>query len=256
MSRSWLDLGEDLFRLINRVFFNADLTWANGILVLLVGLAMYSLWRRSPSPPILLVLSLIMVPSLVLVVPDFLLGTIHSTRVRYMIPAYVGIQLAIALWFAQGIAWDRQWRGRLWRFGFSVVLVGSVAGSLIGVYQVDVPWIKSGRVQDYLDVAAQLNREPLPIVSDTRPVRAIALSYRLDPSLQLYLLPPTEERLADITPPRLRDRSVPTASLVAIAHERLWVVDPSPQLFGQLATLGHLSLQVDSSHLPLWEWTP
>ncbi|TVQ19247.1 MAG: hypothetical protein EA367_12285 [Leptolyngbya sp. DLM2.Bin15] len=260
-SRSVVDLVQDLFRLINRVFFNADLTWANSLLVLLIGVVVYQLWRRSPTPATVLILSLIIVPFMVLVLPDLITGSAQSARVRYMIPAYLGIQWAIACHLSTGIHSHQRWRRNLWRLGWSLLLVGSVSGSLIGVYQVDVPWINGGKVQDYLTIAEVVNAEDSArILSDTTPVRAIALSYRLKPDVTLHLLPPSAERLVEITPSRLRDRSLAPVSSNSMSLETMergtaWVVDPSPDLQAHLASLGYLTLQYEGQHLQLWEWT-
>ncbi|HEY9818788.1 MAG TPA: glycosyltransferase family 39 protein [Candidatus Obscuribacterales bacterium] len=259
--RSVIDLVQDLSRLINRVFFNADLTWANGILVLLIGAVVYQLWRRSLTPATVLVLSLIVVPFMVLAIPDLITGSAQSARVRYMIPAYLGIQWAIALQFSQGIYTQQRWQRSLGRFGWSLLLVGSVSGSLVGVYQTDVPWINGGKVRDYLAIAEVINAQDAPrIVSDTRPVRAIALSYRLKPEVTLQLFPPSVDQLAEITPSRLRDRTLAPISsrgmnLEAIEQETAWVVDPSPDFQAHLASLGRLTMKHEGQHLQLWEWT-
>ncbi|WP_204151867.1 glycosyltransferase family 39 protein [Leptolyngbya sp. CCY15150] len=259
-SRTVVNLVQDLSRLINRVFFNADLTWANGILVLLIGVVVYQLWRRSPIPGTVLIVSLIVVPFMVLAIPDLITGSAQSARVRYMIPAYLGIQWAIALQCSQGIYTQQRWQRSLWRFSWSLLLVGSVSGSLVGVYQTDVPWINGGKVRDYLAIAEVINAQDAPrIVSDTRPVRAIALSYRLKPEATLQLFPPSADQLAELTPSRLRDRTLAPVStggmnLEAMERGTAWVVDPSPGFQTQLASLGRLTMQYEGRHMQLWEW--
>ncbi len=55
----------------------------------------YFLIRRSPPQSWLLILALVLVPSLALGLPDLLFGGIRSTVTRYLIPCYLGIQLAV-----------------------------------------------------------------------------------------------------------------------------------------------------------------
>lgn len=254
--RTLSDWFGDILRITNRVFFNADLTVANGVLAVVIAAALIGLWRRS-QPERWLILMLIGVPAIALIVPDVLTGSTQSTRVRYMIPVFLGMQLAIALWVAEGLNSSRRWRYHCWRFGWAILLVGAVAGSLVGVSQTDVPWVNGGKAREYLAIADRIRAgDHIHIISDTTPVRAIALSYELDDSVRLYLIAPSRDRLQNLSPTRLDDQAAtvgqrfPDWSTIKTA----WVFDASDDLQQRLGELGMLRSQFDGTDLQLWEW--
>jgi uncharacterized membrane protein len=65
-------------------------------IVVLIGLAFYTLVRRCDRSVWLFVVTATVVPFLVLVLPDLVLGSRRSAVSRYLISCYPGIQLAIA----------------------------------------------------------------------------------------------------------------------------------------------------------------
>jgi uncharacterized membrane protein len=254
--RALADWLEDILRISNRVFFNADLTMANGVLMLVIAVALIGLWQQS-QPERWLILMLVLIPAIALIVPDVLTGSTQSTRVRYMIPVFLGIQLAIALWFADGLRSSQRWRSHCWRFGWAIFLVGSVAGSLVGVSQTDVPWVNSGKAQDYLAIADRIRQsDHTQIISDTSPVRAIALSHELDDSVRFYLIAPSRDRLQDFSPARLDNQATQVNPKFPDWNtiEAAWVFDASDNLRQRLGELGMLRSQVNGDDLQLWEW--
>ncbi|NEP56542.1 MAG: hypothetical protein F6K31_05895 [Symploca sp. SIO2G7] len=70
------------------------------ILSVLVGYAIYFLYRHTPQQVWLLILTMILANILPLILPDLIFGGQRSASTRYFIPALLGIQLAVAYLFA------------------------------------------------------------------------------------------------------------------------------------------------------------
>ncbi|MGJ3245026.1 MAG: glycosyltransferase family 39 protein [Elainellaceae cyanobacterium] len=198
------------FRNLNRVFFSTDLATFNLLLVLLTIYALYGLCRRTPMRVWLLVMTLIGTPAAALVIGDVITGGIASSRIRYLIPCYLGIQLAIAHLFSIHIAQSRQ--SRIWRGILVLVLTGSVVASIINV-QTNVTWIKSDKAKYYPQIIEAINTSDRPLViSDSSPTYVLALSYRLNPTVHLELIGhPNQVEIPD-------------------EFESIFLFDPSPRL--------------------------
>lgn len=176
------------FRNLNRVFFSADLATFNLLLVLLALYAVYYLCQHTQLRVWLLVVMLIAPTAVVLVVADSVTGGIASTRIRYLIPCYVGLQLAIAYLLAMGIHSARRSLSWVWRGALAVVLAGSVAASVVTL-QHDVTWIKSDKAAYYPQMVDAINAGDRPLViSDSSPTYVLALSHQLLPTVQLELV--------------------------------------------------------------------
>lgn len=170
--------------------FNNPLTfWLRVPYGVLILVACYGVWRRSPSKTWLFILMIILVPFLLLALPDVLLGSKRSTVSRYLIPCFPGIQLAVGFWLAEG--WARM-RRSLW-FGIAgLLLIGSLTSILVSA-QANTWWNKdlsyfNAQVADYI------NTLPQPIVISeegqywTNLGDLISISYLLDERVQLLLL--------------------------------------------------------------------
>jgi uncharacterized membrane protein len=164
-----------------------------GIMILaLVGYAIYFLCRQTPKRVWLLILLLIATTALFLAVPDILKGGRRSTNPRYLVPCYVGIQLAVAYLLSAKISnnlasFQQQ---KLWRVVtialFSVGIISAGVSS-----QADSWWNKgSGWLRAELEVVATVNqaRNPL-IISDANIAYIMPLSYRLQPKVKLLIEP-------------------------------------------------------------------
>ncbi|MGF1536168.1 MAG: hypothetical protein ACFB4J_06740 [Elainellaceae cyanobacterium] len=186
-------------RNLNRVFFNGDWGSAN---LLILGLALYSvyhLWRtqrefqqgqQQVHRPALFIALLIALPALALLIPDVVLGGIRSARIRYLIPAYLGGQLAIAHLFASQLTQRRGWGRRGWSAGLALVLVASGGASAIST-QISTSWAKSDKSVYYPAMAEAINASDRPwVLNDSSVGYFLALAHRLKPETVLQMVDP------------------------------------------------------------------
>jgi len=164
-----------------------------GIMILaLVGYAIYFLYRHTPKRVWLLILLLIATTALFLAVPDILKGGRRSTNPRYLVPCYVGIQLAVAYLLSAKISnnFQQSKQQQLWKIAIvSLFCAGIISGGVSS--QADSWWNKgSGWLRAELEVASTVNqaRNPL-IISDANIAYIMPLSYRLQPKVKLLIEP-------------------------------------------------------------------
>lgn len=199
-------------RNLNRVFFGTDLASANLLLVLLTFWAGYVLVRHAPRRAWLLVLALVGINALALMIPDLLTGGIRSVRIRYLIPAYLGIQIAIAHLFAVQLNHPRRWQRWVGRGLVALVISGSVAAAIASIPN-PVNWTKSDKAPYYPQIVQTINAGDRPlIISDTSATYVLALSDRLQPDRTLVLVN------------RPQELEIPTG------YGDLFLFDPSPRL--------------------------
>lgn len=82
----------------------------------LIGFSLHFLYRQTPKRIWLFVFLLVGLPFLILAIPDLLWSGQRSTRIRYLFPSILGIQLALAYLFAMQAVWVKTWPQKLWRF--------------------------------------------------------------------------------------------------------------------------------------------
>lgn len=158
-----------------------------GILVI-VGYAIYFLCRNAPKQAWLFILTLIVIPSLPLFLQDLISGGVRSTISRYLIPSYLGIQLAVAYLFAThftqlSIRWARVWKGII-----ATVLSISVVSCLV-MMQAELWWNKDEANYDR-QLAQNINQAQRPlVVSDAYFAFVLSISHSLDPEVRVLLSP-------------------------------------------------------------------
>lgn len=162
------------------------------IILALVGYAIYFLYKQAPTGAWLLILLLIATTALFLAVPDIFQGGRRSTNPRYLVPCYVGIQLAVAYLLSTKISTnlDNFKQQKWWKvaiialFSAGIVSAGVSSGA-------DSWWNKgSGWLRAELEVVRIVNaaRNPL-LVSDTNIAYIMPLSHRLQPKVKLLIEP-------------------------------------------------------------------
>ncbi|MEG3846507.1 glycosyltransferase family 39 protein [Microcoleus sp. herbarium19] len=164
-----------------------------GIMILaLVGYALYFLCKKTPRRIWLLILLLIGTTALFLAVPDIFQGGRRSANPRYLVPCYVGIQLAVAYLLSAKISsnLDNFKQQRLWKTVIAALFFAGIisAGVSSGA---DVWWNKgSGWLRADLEVARIVNAaSDAAIVSDANIAYIMPLSYRLQPKVKLLIQP-------------------------------------------------------------------
>jgi uncharacterized membrane protein len=171
----------------SRVFIGWDLGFVNLLVVLGLLYGLYFLCANVPKQTWLFILALVAVPFLALALPDLLLEGGRSARIRYLIPSYVGMQIALAYLFSSLAirVSSNRWR--------QAALMGLVSINIIacGVSaQAQIWWNKSvPRSSYYAPVSALINQAESPLVmSDGAPMEVLAFSRWLDPDVQLQLV--------------------------------------------------------------------
>ncbi|MGF1514087.1 MAG: hypothetical protein ACFB5Z_10385 [Elainellaceae cyanobacterium] len=242
-------------RSLNRVFFNGDWGSAN---LLILGVALYSLyhlWRLRHSPSrrsALFVGLLVVIPAIGLLVPDLVFGGIRSTRIRYLIPCYLGLQLAIAHLFIVQLSQRRGWARRGWAAGLALLLAVSGGASLVST-QTPLSWAKSDKSAYYPAMAETINASAGPeaaeaygpwVISDSSATYLLALARLLKPSTRLQLVSPPQPALPE---PAVLDAEPPGTTL--------FLFDPSPRL-KRLVQRDYGSLEmrvVQNDRFQLWQ---
>jgi uncharacterized membrane protein len=121
--------------------------------------------------------------------PDVTLGGQRSISGRYLVPSYLGIQLAVAYLFAAKItaASTQIWQKRLWQLLLVVIISGGVLSCAVSS-QAQVWWNKP-KVADNPRLTKMINQAERPLViSDRSLPTMLSLSYLLDPDVKLQLL--------------------------------------------------------------------
>lgn len=156
--------------------------------ILLVGYAIYFLCRYADRSTSLFILNLMGITGLALILPDLILGGIRSSATRYLIPCYLGIQLAVAY-----LLWKQttnHQRPYLWRW-IAIAIVSSSILSCAVNSQAESWWNKYGSYYNP-QVARLINqtKQPLAIANAYVP-RIISLSYLLNPDAKIQFIPET-----------------------------------------------------------------
>lgn len=162
--------------------------------IALVIYSFYILWGNAPISNWLFVCILVIVPASGLVLPDLISGGQRSSIARYLIPAYLGIQLAIAYLFANRFSAIslKYWQQKAWQIILVIVLSGGILSCVVSA-QAETWWNKySGYYNPYIADIINRGNQPLVISSQKRVSRITSLSYELDPKVSVLLVSETE----------------------------------------------------------------
>jgi uncharacterized membrane protein len=235
------DASIDRFSIVDRWFrdftfdyFRVDLGFSQLILVLVTFASLYFLCRHAPKRTRLFLLILIGTTAIPLMVPDLILGGTQSTRIRYLIPAYLGIQMAIAYLFATQINTLKRLQKAIWQAGLAALILGGAIGCFNDLPQ-QVTWSKDSKTDNYLPISQAINRASNPlVVSDSSVMRVLTLSYQLDSDTKLLLLSSTQ---------------VPQ---ISSSFQQKFLFDPSDELLEQFARQQIQVVPIVESKIELW----
>jgi uncharacterized membrane protein len=157
----------------------------------LIVYAIYGVCRRTPPAVWLFLLLLMGVTSLPFILPDILLGGRRTVTPRYFLPAYLGVQIAVAHLLHYGYA--KYWGGWLWpqyvSRSITIILVITGLISMMVYFQHQIWWTKDFNI-DNRSIAQMINRSTKPFVVNNGPVPyLISLSYELEPKVKISLQP-------------------------------------------------------------------
>ncbi len=156
-------------------------------IVTFAGYSIYFLCRRTTKQTWLFILTLIGIPALGTILPDLILGGQRSGTSRYLVPCYLGIQLAVAyLLTTQVICNVNIQRQRLWQIITLVVFSMGVL-SCANSFQAQDWWNKSGGQRPEIAQIVNQAENPL-IVNEHTWQHVISLSYLLEPKVQLQFI--------------------------------------------------------------------
>ncbi|NJR73914.1 MAG: glycosyl transferase family 39 [Scytonema sp. CRU_2_7] len=185
--------------------FGFDSVWTyllRLLIILIIGIAIYIVCRRTRRESWLFILTSIFVPFLILVLPDFLLGGKRSAVSRYLISCYPGIQLAVAYLLATKIVHGR----RVWRGVMVLLMTGAIASCTASAFSNS--WWNRDLSYFNAEVARRINTTSSPIVISeigddyTNTGDLISMSYLLHDNVSLLLLsqPPQLEKVKSLLP--------------------------------------------------------
>lgn len=186
---------------LSRVFFDLNQSFLTRnlliyvLIIFLVAYAVYFLCRQSPKQAWLFIITLIGVSALALVLPDIILGGKRSSVIRYLIPSYLGIQIAIAYVFASKISAlsIKDWQKKLWQIAMIVLI--SIGVISCAVSSQSETWWNRYR-QTYLpEIAKVIKQVESPLVLGHW-YNLLSLRYVVKPDVRLvsFYLQPVEKK--------------------------------------------------------------
>ena len=183
----FVDLQRDL---LNSSIYRGVLRFSDLLVLVLIGYSLYLLCRKTHKRTWLFIWTLIGVTALVLILPDVALGGFRSLVPRYLIPCYLGIQLAFAYLLATkltGLSGKIQ-QQKLWQLIMAVLVSASVLSCTISV-PAEVTWSKE-LGQNIPPVARILNNSTSPLlIGSPTASELLSLSYLADAKLKLLVEP-------------------------------------------------------------------
>ncbi|MBD2096286.1 glycosyltransferase family 39 protein [Trichocoleus sp. FACHB-591] len=163
-------------------------------ILILILYSIYFLGQKATRKAFLFVLLLIGVTAVFLIAPDFINQSFRSITSRYMIPCYLGIQIAVAHLFATQITsvsssmTGSMQRQKLWRLGLAALLSGGVLSCIL-IAQSETWWNKGSSYHNP-QIARILNQASQPLViSNARTGEILSLSHLLAPEVRLRIQP-------------------------------------------------------------------
>jgi uncharacterized membrane protein len=153
--------------------------------------AVITLVTTQPPQTWLFILTLMIIPAMALVLPDLISGGQRSVTGRYLIPSYLGIQIAVA-YLLRIKLFDLKFQTRnFWQ----LLLIALIFGSLLscGISSQAKTWWNKYSSYDYPQVAKVINQENSPLlISNIEEIgRLISLSYLLNNKVRIMLIEPS-----------------------------------------------------------------
>ncbi|EDX76165.1 hypothetical protein MC7420_5599 [Coleofasciculus chthonoplastes PCC 7420] len=153
--------------------------------------AVITLVTTQPPQTWLFILTLIVIPAMALVLPDLISGGQRSVTGRYLIPSYLGIQIAVAYLLRMKLFDLKIQSRKLWQLLLIALILGGILSC--GVSSQSETWWNKYSSYDYPQVAKVINQAPSPlIISDREKIgRLISLSYLLDDKVSVMVIEPS-----------------------------------------------------------------
>lgn len=175
------------------IFFDLEFSLTNPLtylsipILILITYSLYYLYRHTTTKVWLFTFTLIGVTALVLIVPDLIMGGRRSTVGRYLIPCYLGIEIAVAYLLASKISHLSGQEQQYWKI-ITVSLLSLGVLSCVVISQAETWWNK------YEDshnppIAQLVNRATNPhlLVLSGSVGQVLSLQHLLEPQVRLRL---------------------------------------------------------------------
>jgi uncharacterized membrane protein len=221
----------------------------NIIVLLFLFLVLYSLhflYRTAPKPVSLFILISIAVPAGALILPDLILGGHRSLTMRYLIPSYVAVQVAVAYLLATKLENSfRSGQQRTWQLLLLISVSASILSCMASV-QAETWWHK-GSSANNPQVAKIINQAKKPLlISDTKVGRIVSLSYLLEPKVKFQLQPQCHTC-------QIKSASAPVAkSHVPNDYSEIFLYRPSSEMLDNFKQMRKSQLELTYEPASLW----
>ncbi|GBF79485.1 glycosyltransferase family 39 protein [Aphanothece sacrum] len=243
-----LELLKNLSLNISRVFFDFGLPLEHTLtyIISLISLVLVSYsvyWVCYDTAPRIkyFILSMIIIPISLLLLPDLIIGGIRSLSARYLIAAFLGYILAVSYLVATKVIlpiFSNELTNKIWTILAGILMSISIVSCVMNA-QAKVVWFQ---VISYNlpEVARIINQSssPLLISNNTgyNPGNIFALSYLLKPEVKIQVLPEEKE----YTIPR--------------GFSDIFLLNPSDDLKARLVNTQNVKIKQVFSDLYLWLW--
>ena len=186
---------------LSRVFFDLNESFLNRnlliyiFIIFLVGYAVYFLCRQTPKQVWLFVLTLIGVTAVALALPDVISSGKRSAVIRYLIPSYLGMQIAIAYLLATNISAFsiKNWHRSFWQIAMVVLLSMGVVSCAVS--SPSESWWNRYRQTYFPEIAKVIKQVERPVVL-AHWYNLLSLRYIVKPDVRLvsFYLQPVEKK--------------------------------------------------------------
>ncbi|MEH2027636.1 glycosyltransferase family 39 protein [Nostoc sp.] len=182
---------------LSRIFFDVDLSSENSLgnlialfFLTLVGYSIYFICLTTNYKIWSFIITLIVVPALPLILPDLIAGGIRSSTEPYLIPSYLGIQVAVAYLLATQLYNGSVSRRGIWHIIMALVIICGLISFKVS-FQAETWWNK-GMNYSNPQVTQIINQSNRPLlISDAlgnNYGNVFSLSYLLEPKVRFLLV--------------------------------------------------------------------
>ncbi|MFN6480113.1 glycosyltransferase family 39 protein [Nostoc sp. DedQUE07] len=182
---------------LSRIFFDIDLSSENSLgyvialaFLTLVAYSIYFICRATNYKVWSFIITLIVVPALPLILPNLIAGSIRASIEPYLIPSYLGIQIAVAYLLATQLYNESGARRSFWYIIMTLVIICGLISSKVS-FQAETWWNK-GINYSSPQVAQIINQSNRPLlIGDAlgnNYGNIFSLSYLLEPKVRFLLV--------------------------------------------------------------------
>jgi len=168
--------------------FGTDNLWVYMIIptLILVGYSINFLCKNTPQEIWLFILILVVSTGTPLVFKDVISGGQRSSIARYLVPCYIGIQLAVAYLLCNKITARNNQQQKVWQIITIILISGGVLSCTISS-QAETWWNKYSSYYNP-QVANIINQATQPLILSSNAVRLTSLSYLLKNKVKLQVV--------------------------------------------------------------------